>query len=167
MRPSASRRALLHGRMSVAKFPRPPGALAPMRFEDLCTQCGDCARACPEGILLRDGEGFPVLDPREGKCSFCMACTNACTLGALLADTPFPWRAAVSQACLSLAGTGCRICEDQCDTAAIRFRPLTGGRAAPVFDLARCTGCGACVAPCPVGAVSLSPHTPTMEPASC
>ena len=159
-----SRRALLRGRVRAEDLPRPPGAGA--GFETLCTQCGDCARACPEGILLRDGDGFPVLDPRAGGCSFCGACTAACPSGALVADRPFPWRVTLGPGCLSGAGTGCRICEDHCDAAAIRFRPALGGRATPAIDPAACTGCGACIAPCPTGALTLSP-IPTAEPASC
>ena len=58
----SERRALLRGRFDLPRHPRPIGALAPMAFEEACTQCGDCARACPEGILMRDAEGFPVLD---------------------------------------------------------------------------------------------------------
>ena len=155
VQPSASRRALLRGRIRAATFARPPGALAPMLFEEACTQCGDCARACPDGLLLRDGEGFPVFDPREGGCSFCGACTAACTTGALRAGQAFGWRATASDGCLSSLGTGCRICEDHCDAGAIRFRPMPGGRARPGFDPDTCTGCGACVAPCPVGAIAL------------
>ena len=159
-----SRRSLLRGRTRTAPHPRPPGA--GVGFEALCTQCGDCARACPEGIVLRDGDGFPVLDPRAGGCSFCGACTAACPTEALRPGRPFPWRVAVTEACLSMAGTGCRICEDPCDAQAIRFRPAPGGRAAPVIDLAACTGCGACVAPCPADALALSPLVPA-EPAPC
>ena len=159
-----SRRNLLRGRMRAETLPRPPGAGA--TFVRDCTQCGDCARACPPGIILRDGEGFPVLDLRIGACTFCGACTTSCAPGALQPGFPFPWRVAVGAGCLSSAGTGCRICEDQCDAAAIRFRPALGGRATPTIDPAACTGCGACIAPCPAGALALSP-IPTAEPASC
>lgn len=142
-----------------------------MAFEELCTQCGACAFACPEGIVMRDGEGFPVLDMSAGSCTFCGACTEACEAGALVAGAAFPWRAEVSEACLSLGGTPCRACEDRCDTDAIRFRPLLGGRSQPIFAADACTGCGACIAPCPAGAIALvplsSPHTPPTEPASC
>ncbi|MEZ5684652.1 MAG: ferredoxin-type protein NapF [Paracoccaceae bacterium] len=161
---SPERRALLRGRFDLPRYPRPIGALAPMAFEEACTQCGDCARACPEGILLRDAEGFPVLDIREGACTFCAACTAACETGALLADQPFPWRAAADERCLSVNGIQCRACEDHCDAQAIRFRLLQGGRSEPRFDTAACTGCGACAAPCPAGAISLQPFSPQQPP---
>ena len=38
---------------------------------------------------------------------------------------------------------------------AIRFRLATAGRSFAQLDLARCTGCGACVAVCPAGAVTM------------
>lgn len=45
----------------------------------------------------------------------------------------------------------------------MRFRPRLGRVAEPEVDLAACTGCGECVAPCPVAAIeiagrSASPH---------
>lgn len=166
-----SRRNVLRGQSRIALLPRPPGAGRARAFAQACTQCGDCARACPEEIILRDGEGFPVLDMRAGGCTFCGACAEACEAGALVAGRPFGWRAGVGEACLSLSGTGCRICEDQCDAVAIRFRLQLGGRAEPLFDEARCTGCGACIAPCPAGAIALHPIELPLnsqtEPAQC
>lgn len=171
MTEALSRRSLLHGYTRSVALPRPPGAGAAGAFAAACTQCGDCAQACPEEIILRDREGFPVLDMQEGSCSFCGACTEACTPGALVAGRAFAWRATAGAACLSRTGTGCRICEDQCDAAAIRFRPLLGGRAEPIFDDASCTGCGACIAPCPAGAIALHPfdlpHPSQTELAPC
>ena len=161
---AVSRRGLLRGRMRAQDLPRPPGATT--RFSRDCTQCGDCARACAPGLILRDGEGFPVLDLRQGACTFCGACTASCPTAALSPNRPFPWRVAVGAGCLSATGTGCRICEDHCDTTAIRFRPAPGGRAFPSIDPVACTGCGACIAPCPAGALALS-RIPTAEPASC
>ena len=36
-----------------------------------------------------------------------------------------------------------------------RFRLVAGGHALPELELAACNGCGACVAPCPVQAMSV------------
>ncbi len=159
-----SRRSLLRGHARHRAHPRPPGAGA--GFEAACTQCGDCARACAPGIVLRDGDGFPVLDPRLGACTFCDDCARACPTGALVSGRAFPWHVAVGAGCLSASGTDCRICEDQCDALAIRFRPALGGQSLLVIDTDACTGCGACVAPCPVGALTLFPLT-NAEPATC
>jgi ferredoxin-type protein NapF len=148
-------------------LPRPLGAVAELRFSELCTSCGDCARACPEAIIARDGAGFPVLDSNAGACTFCGACTDACETGALMADQAWTWRAGAGDACLSLQGISCRTCEDHCDAQAIRFRLVTGGRAEPRIDTALCIGCGACIGSCPAGAITLHQFTPETEPKPC
>jgi ferredoxin-type protein NapF len=63
---------------------------------------------------------------------------------------------AISSACLAHRSVECRLCGDACDTGALRFRPTRGGIAQPVLDLSRCTRCGDCVGPCPVGAISVA-----------
>lgn len=160
------RRAFLRGRFRETEQVRPPGSTDD--FHDLCTQCGDCARACPTGIILRDQDGFPVLDMRAGQCLFCDACAEACVPGAILPATEWPWRASVSSSCLSVQGVSCRSCEDQCDNSAIRFRPMLGGCAQPSVDLDACSGCGACIASCPAGAISLhASSSPKHEEPPC
>lgn len=155
------RRALLRGRPNDPQVPRPPGALAGLAFGEACTGCGDCARACPAAIILKDADGLPVVDLREGACTFCGACTEACTAGALLPGQPWPWRAALRPAaCLSAQAIACRACEDQCPEQAIRFRLLTGGRAMPIIETDDCTGCGACIGACPGGAIGTVRATP-------
>lgn len=141
--------------------------MAETAFHDLCTQCGDCAGACPEGIISRGKDGFPRLDLAAGACTFCSECIAACETGALRPKTPWPWRATAAETCLSMNGVSCRVCDDQCDARAIRFRLATGGRSFPTVDAATCTGCGACVAPCPVGALTLVQTRPHMETHPC
>ena len=176
-----SRRGLLRGNFTRdAEVLRPPWSLPEAAFTDACTRCGDCIAACPERIIVKGSGGFPEIDFARGACTFCAACPAACRTGALVpapaarvevpaesagaapraesAGTAPPWKlkAFILPDCLSLRGVACRICEDACEPAAILSRPLSGGRARPIIDLAQCTGCGACYSVCPEGAVVLS-----------
>lgn len=63
--------------------------------------------------------------------------------------------ATIGTACLSSRGVACRICAEHCDLGAIGFRPSRGGIVTPIVDPAACTGCGACLTPCPAGAIAL------------
>jgi Na+-translocating ferredoxin:NAD+ oxidoreductase RNF subunit RnfB len=66
-----------------------------------------------------------------------------------------PRVAVVSSACLEARGTACRACETACDEDALRFRPVGGGRSLLTISPDRCTGCGACLPPCPARALTL------------
>ncbi len=131
-------------------------------FTDRCSRCGDCLEACPTGILRKGDGGFPEVDFGRGECTFCRECVTACGTGALI-DEGLPWmaRARIGSSCLALHGVACQVCQEQCETRAIAFPPLAGGVSRPELDTGRCTGCGACVAPCPVAAIEV---TETMEP---
>ena len=61
----------------------------------------------------------------------------------------------ISDACLSAKGIVCRTCEEQCDPGAISFKLALGGVANAQVDATVCTGCGECIAPCPVDAINL------------
>lgn len=165
MQHDAARRAFLTGKATRGEDCLPPGAVA--GFYDLCTQCGACAEACPEEIIYRSPEGFPVINPWAGTCTFCSLCALVCEPKAILATEGWDMRAVVTGDCLSLTGTSCRACEDQCDEAAIKFQLMTGGRAAPVIDHDLCTGCSTCVSSCPAAAISLRKLPSKTEELSC
>jgi ferredoxin-type protein NapF len=143
----------------------PPWAAPHARFVELCDRCGDCLKACPAGILVPGDGGFPNVDFDRGACTFCGDCARACHPGALgpTADAAgnalLPWSriAAIDDSCLASRGVVCRVCEEQCESRAVRIRLAVGGGASPAVEVALCTGCGACVAPCPARAIAVRP----------
>lgn len=143
---------------------RPPWAVRESLFVDACTRCEDCAAGCPEGIISKGGGGFPIVSFDAGECTFCGVCAAACAVGVLVIDrnqngapnTPWNLQVTVAEDCLSKRGVVCRICEEQCEARAICFAN-PGGLGQPLIDASRCTGCGACVAPCPSRSISLRP----------
>lgn len=151
---SPLRRSFLKGQFEHSDVMRPPGSVDVSAFPETCTHCGDCAAACPQAIITGDGEGFPIVDLSRRECTFCGACAEVCEAGAILPATGWDWRATVGDSCLSLQAIACRACEDHCDERAIRFQLRTGGRSEPMIDIESCTGCGACAASCPAGAIS-------------
>lgn len=160
----SSRRAFLRARTDSAPPPRPPWALAEADFVAHCTRCDACVNRCPDGLLKRGDGGFPWLDFRAGGCSFCGDCLDACVPGALRLDNlraPLPFVASIGPTCLNLHGVECRSCVDPCETRAIRIRPRPGHQVEVTISAADCSGCGACLAPCPVNAVSLQRTGPS------
>lgn len=138
---------------------RPPWALAEDAFVDTCSRCGDCLPVCPTRIIVMV-RGYPEVDFKRGECTFCGACVSACKDAALLRGdketAPWSIKARIAESCLPRRGVECRICGDHCPVAAIRFSPRLGGPPVAEVDAATCTGCGACVAPCPVNAISIT-----------
>jgi ferredoxin-type protein NapF len=160
-----SRRAFLLGaevKMRADTALRPPWTLGEA-FADLCTGCARCVTACPEGIVAFDEEGRAMVDFRRGAglCSFCGACAEACPEPVFIppqmraAAPPWTLHAAIGPSCLTREGVLCQSCKDACTDGAIRFVYAAGQIAQPQLDLDRCTGCGACVAPCPASAIEI------------
>lgn len=145
-----SRRALLTGRADRPGGPMPPGVSRATL--EACTGCWACVTACPEAIL-RLADGRVAVDFAAGACTFCGACAAACP-EPVFAETPaMAHVVAVSDACLARNGIACMTCRDICPEEAMRFRPRAGGPFLPEPDPDLCTGCGACIAPCPAGAI--------------
>ncbi|AIB14886.1 ferredoxin (plasmid) [Azospirillum argentinense] len=157
------RRGFLRGRRRAEPAPlRLPWARTE-RFTDLCTRCGACADACPEGIIRRGDGGFPEVDFRRSECSFCAACADSCPEPVFDRAAASPWTLAVriGPSCLAINRVVCRSCRDACPESAIRFALAPGGVAVPVVENNACTGCGACLAACPADAVTLQPGPET------
>ncbi len=139
---------------------RPPWSVVESHFIKLCNRCGDCLAACPTSILVKGRGGYPVVDFINGECEFCGNCALACKTAALnqshaLGEVPWALKAKVSDTCIAYHGVVCRSCYDQCETRAIEFGPTAGRVPVPQLDIEKCTGCGACVAVCPVNAISV------------
>ncbi|MCG5478943.1 ferredoxin-type protein NapF [Sinorhizobium alkalisoli] len=147
-----SRRGVLLGRGSKVARICPPGAT----IETLaaCTGCGACVDACPTNIVRLDGGG-PSLDFAHGECLFCGDCLRACPEPVFQATNirRFPHMAEIGGSCLARNGVACQSCHDGCPQQAIRFRPRMGGPFLPEVDDDLCSGCGACIGLCPVGAI--------------
>jgi len=136
---------------------RPPFLRDSVDFTDLCSRCDKCIQACETGILFRGDGGFPEVNFAAGECTFCQACANVCPepLFDKLQSPPWGLKAQISDACLTGLGIWCQSCRDVCEPSAIRFTPSLGKPPMPTINTDACTGCGACVAPCPSKAISL------------
>ena len=137
-------------------MPRPPWAGAEGAFQNLCTRCDACIDACPTKILKPGDGGYPTVDFSNAECTFCGDCATACESGAIKrveGQAAWDMSARLGEACIAGKGVECRICGELCAVGAIRFRPVPGGISRPALERESCTGCGACVAPCPVDAI--------------
>ena len=160
MTTQASRRQFLKGDFRQQQMPvRPPWARSEPEFTSLCDRCGDCVAVCPEQILSSGSGGYPEVDFSAGSCTFCSDCVRACRPAALyVVPGAKPWipNLSIRESCLALNGVDCRICGEQCESRAIRFIHVLRSVARPHVSGDQCTGCGACVGPCPTGAITLS-----------
>lgn len=153
---TSSRRSVLTGRGVVI---RPPWSTEASVMEK-CTSCGDCVAACPEAILVPGPGRTPVVDFRQGECTFCGRCAETCAEAVFTDVSERPWTlvASIDPGCMMTSGISCQLCRDSCEEQALRLdftqRPV--GRI--VIKAEACTGCGACLATCPVDAITLSPN---------
>lgn len=135
-----------------------PWCISESTFYEHCTRCHACFNACETRIIQIDNFGFPFVDFTKGKgeCHFCYACADACALPLFFKKNERPWGLSVkiNSACLSLRHIECRVCNESCDEQAIQFLPKIGGYQI-VLEQEKCTGCGACLKPCPVNAIEL------------
>jgi ferredoxin-type protein NapF len=150
------RRSLFSRRKSNAL--RPPWVKTDIEFTDICTRCDNCIKACETSIIKRGDGGFPEVDFTLGECTFCQKCVTACEEPLFDTEQHVPWLivANIKQTCLTYNGVWCQSCKDACDPRAISFVMAVGQVPKPIIDTSACTGCGACVSPCPSNAIALA-----------
>lgn len=139
---------------------RPPWAIIDdTAFSSCCSQCLECARICPQGIIKTDNRGYPCVDFSQSGCELCGDCVDVCKDGALIKKNkkvkPWQHRVTIREQCLLQQKVICRSCVEACDEDAIRYQLIPGGLAQINIRTKRCNGCGFCIATCPVKAITV------------
>lgn len=126
-------------------------------IQQRCTGCGDCVSACPEAILIGGRDGGPIVSFDGGECTFCGACADSCqeSVFDMAKAKPWPMTISINKGCLLNSGVTCQLCTDSCDASALEFDLRVRPNGAVVLDADACTGCGACIAMCPVTAIEI------------
>ena len=161
---------------------RPPGAVGPWLFGQLCLRCGNCARACPARIIRARWESDSIGDWLTPEVSIendycredCNACMQVCPSGAIARgdlkrklQEPIGLAHVEMDRCLLALNQECRtMCLESCPYQAIYLHKWTweDDRRYPIVEAEKCPGCGACKLACtPMDAIRILP--PGMRPA--
>lgn len=136
---------------------RPPWAINEQDFTQACTRCNACIEACETKVLVRGSGGYPEIDFSQNECTFCAHCVTHCPQPVFRAITEQAWQLtiAIQPHCLTYKQVECRSCQDNCEQRAIRFQAKIGQISQPIVITEDCTGCGACIAVCPVQAIQI------------
>ena len=145
-------------RQSKPLGPLPPG-MAGRLTADTCGDCEQyCVSACPQRIVGIHPEdhrlaGLPYLDFTQSGCTFCGDCSAACPVDIPVLSLAEPLGSArVAQArCLAWNNVICMSCISACRLDALSM----DRQRRPTVDADGCTGCGFCVARCPVQALHI------------
>ncbi len=157
---SINRLQFLRGDFQGKQQPlRPPWAAPEAEFIELCHDCAECIKVCPENILVKGRGGYPQVDFQHGECTFCEQCVDHCPNNALQKSRTPPWtvKAHIENTCLTQQSVICFSCRDSCELEAIHFTMAKVPMPEVHFD--ECNGCGACYQACPVTAIVINPLT--------
>jgi ferredoxin len=72
----------------------------------VCTQCGDCAAACPTGAIKQNERGAYYVDFSE--CNLCEACVPVCPESVMFVRSELAnaaWKCDLCGDCVSVCGT--------------------------------------------------------------
>lgn len=127
---------------------RPPFSAREDLFSAVCNGCGECASACPNGLIqLKQQQATLEID--YAPCDLCGKCAEVCPTNALHPNFPADTllRPQFSSACLILQNQTCPDCQTACPQQAIS--------GTLEIDNERCNGCGECKITCFVAAITL------------
>jgi ferredoxin-type protein NapF len=138
--------------------PLPPG-MAGALAQDGCRACERyCVSACTQRIVYIHPEdhrlaGLPYLDFTQAGCTFCGDCSAACPVDIpAISSTQRLGSARLNQVeCLAWNSIICMSCIGACRLGALSM----DRQRRPTMDADHCTGCGFCVARCPVQALEV------------
>lgn len=140
---------------------RPPWSIDEVFFAEICSQCFDCARACPSHLIVKGVGGYPEMSFLRQGCDFCEACVSACPEKSLSLEIDPCWQqvADISNNCFASRGIICRSCGEVCETEAIKFKLTVAGVSQININTTVCNGCGECVHVCPAHAIKIQKKT--------
>ena len=135
----------------------PAGAENPNRMVNNCLNCNLCVQNCPNKILVKADDNFPVvhIDYKKGKnyCEYnCNKCNEVCLSGAIKKlSLEQKQKIKIATAEVTDSCVGCGKCSSVCPSGAIIWEQ---GKKA-VIDGLKCIGCGKCSASCPTEAINI------------